>query len=401
MSLKSYNTAFYLLCIISLLAMFSTSIVMPLLAIYAKDIGAAGVWIGLSVAAYWIARVILEIPSGFISTKYGYYLPMAAGLILTAAGNLLCAFVSDPIQLFLARALMGLGAPLFFAVSMTLIINIFSAERRGSAMGLFQGVEMLGSILGSAASGYIVTGIGFVGSFYFSTVLVVVAMALIVLPSIRKECNIQPQQANLSLRQIPKVLTNKGLLIICGITIASYILSNGILYTTYPLYLSDQLKMSLTDIGLVQGARSIGYVLSMLVMGFVADRIGRKYVLIFGALGTAIITVLLNFATGFWVINGVLFLMGVTTGALWIICPVIAAEAVDPSYRGAAVGTYRTFFDLGSILGPILMIAVVDIYGNGVSLYLSALLLFLTFLPSLALREAWTTTSTEKVNKLR
>jgi MFS family permease len=44
--------------------------------------------------------------------------------------------------------------------------------------------------------------------------------------------------------------------------------------------------MSLTDIGFVQGARSIGYVLSMLFMGTISDRIGRKPVILFGALGS-------------------------------------------------------------------------------------------------------------------
>jgi MFS family permease len=128
--------------------MFSTSLVNPLLSIFAKQICAVGVMIGLSVAGYWIARVLLEIPSGFVSARYGYYPPMVLGLILTTVGTFWNAFVTDPYQLILARAMQGLGAPLFFAVSMTLIVNMFSAEKRGAAIGTYRTFFDLGSIFG-------------------------------------------------------------------------------------------------------------------------------------------------------------------------------------------------------------------------------------------------------------
>jgi MFS family permease len=176
-----YSLTYILLCIIAVLAMFSTQLINPLLVIYAKQVGAVGVWIGLSVSAYWVARVLLEIPHGFISTKFGYYRPVAVVLLLTAV-DILCAYVVDPIQLFFARILLGIEAALIFAVSMTLIINMFSIVRRESAMGLFQGIEFLGSTLASTFSGVIITGLGFIGAFYLSTAMAVVGLFLLFLP---------------------------------------------------------------------------------------------------------------------------------------------------------------------------------------------------------------------------
>lgn len=387
MSFKGYSFSYFLLCIIALLAMFSTQIINPLLSIYAKELGAAGIWIGLSVSAYWIARVLLEIPSGLISSRVGYYLPMAVGLVLSAVGNFLCAFVVDPVQLFLARVLMGLGAPLFFAVSMTLIINMFSTERRGSAMGLFQGVEFLGSTLASTFSGYIITALGFKGGFYLTTAMAAAALVLMLSPQVHRQAKTQPASANLSLSSIPKALANRGLLIICTVTFMNFILYQGVLFTVYPLYLNGNLKMPLTDIGLIQGARSLGYVLSMLLMGMISDRIGRKPVLLFGVAGTIVMTLLLNYAAGFFIILAVIFIMGITTGAVWIMCPIIAAEIVDAGYRGAAIGSYRTCFDLGSVFGPIVMIWVYDAYGIPTCFFVSAVLLIVTLLPSLRIAE--------------
>jgi MFS family permease len=205
-----YSLTYILLCIIAVLAMFSTQLINPLLVIYAKQVGAVGVWIGLSVSAYWIARVLLEITRGFISTKFGYYRPMAVGLLLTAVDNILCAYVVDPIQLFFARILLGIEAALIFAVSMTLIINMFSIVRRESAMGLFQGIEFLGSTLASTFSGVIITGLGFIGAFYLSTAMAVVGLFLLFLPSLRREIKTLPTASSIKLSTIPKVLMNRG-----------------------------------------------------------------------------------------------------------------------------------------------------------------------------------------------
>jgi len=388
MSLKDYKLSYILLCIIGLAAMFSTSLVNPLLSIFAKQLGAAGVMIGLSVAGYWIARVLLEIPSGFISAKYGYYWPMLLGLVLTTLGTFWNAFVTDPFQLILARALQGLGAPLFFAVSMTFIINMFSTEKRGAAMGVFQGIEFGGSILGSTFSGYLITILGFQGGFFLSTILCAIAVVLLALPPyVRHESARMPKIPTMKLSSLPKVFKNKILLIVSFATLMEFILSNGVIYTIYPLYANENLGVSLTDIGLIMGARSIGYVIAMLIMGSIADKIGRKPVLLFGIASTAVMTIVLNFASGIVMTASILFLIGITTGAIWIVCPVIAAEAVEPENRGAAIGIYRTFFDLGSIFGPILMTYIMGAYGPTPCFYLASILLATAFVPCLKLTE--------------
>ena len=66
MSSRELGPSFYLLCAVAFLSMLSVMITNPILSIFAKDIGATGVWIGFTVSAYWVSRVVLEIPSGYI-----------------------------------------------------------------------------------------------------------------------------------------------------------------------------------------------------------------------------------------------------------------------------------------------------------------------------------------------
>lgn len=388
MSGRSYSSTYFLLCGIALLAMFSTSLIIPLIPIYAKQIGATGVVIGFSVAAYWISRIFMEIPSGFVSQRFGYYRSMAVGLGLNVVGTALSAYAVNPIQFVLARALMGIGAPLFFAVATTFVLNLFDAERRGGAMGIFQGIEFAGTIVGSTFSGYVVSVFDFRVSFLFSAGLILLALILVVVPPhIRSESVRMTASSSLSLSAMREVFWNRSLLIVSSATFAEFIMSTGVLMTVFPLYASEGLGISLTSIGLLMGSRSVGFVVAMFSMGAISDRVGRKPVLLFGVGATAVLIAVLNFISSFVGLVAAFFLLGITTGAIWIVCPVLAAEAVEPHQRGAAIGTYRTFFDLGSILGPIVMSAVMEGYGIAPCFYLASALLFANLVPVLRLDE--------------
>ncbi|MGD2200737.1 MAG: MFS transporter [Candidatus Bathyarchaeota archaeon] len=388
MSGRGFSTTYFILCAVALLSMFSTSLIIPLIPIYAKRIGATGVVIGFAVAAYWVSRVLMEIPSGFVSQRFGYFASMAVGLGLNVVGTALCAFAATPYQFILARALMGIGAPLFFAVAMTFVLNLFSQERRGSAMGVFQGIEFAGTIVGSTFSGYLASVFDFRASFLLSAGLILVALLLMLVPPhIRAESRGMVVSRSLSLSAMREVFWNRNLLIVSSTTFAEFIMSTGVLMTVFPLYATEGLGISLTNIGLLMGGRSVGFVVAMFTMGAISDRIGRKPVLLSGVAATGVLMAVLSFVSSFYGILAIIFILGITTGAIWIVCPVLAAESVAPDHRGAAVGTYRTFFDLGSILGPIIMSMVMEGYGIAPCFYIASALLLVNLVPVLKLDE--------------
>jgi MFS family permease len=128
----------------------------------------------------------------------------------------------------------------------------------------------------------------------------------------------------------------------------------------------------------MMGARSIGFVIAMFTLGSFADKVGRKPVLLFGLIGTSLLVLVMAHFTSLLMISGVIAIIGFTSGAIWIIGPVLSAEAVEPEKRGAGIGAYRTFFDAGSLIGPILMAAVMTDYGIFNCFYLAAGLMLIT-----------------------
>lgn len=379
MSLRDYPKSYYLLCIVAFLSMFSIMLTNPILSIYAKDIGATGVMIGWAVSGYWISRVVLEIPSGYISSKFGYYKPMAFGLILTVLGNVLMLFVRDPLFLVIIRAINGFGAPFFFAVSMTFIVNLVDASKRGQAMGIFQGIEFIGQIIGSTFSGKIVDSLGWQGGFMTALLLSAIAFALFIVPPyIRRETVQGPTAQPLKIGDVLGVLKNKTLMVIAAVTLAEFIMTSGLINTVLSVYANETLGFTLSEVGYMMGARSIGFVIAMFTMGSFADRIGRKPVLLFGLIGTSTLIIVMSGFTTLLTISAIIAIIGFTSGAIWIVGPVVSAEAVSPEQRGAAIGAYRTFFDGGSLIGPIIMAAVMTDYGVKPCFYLAAGLMLVT-----------------------
>ncbi len=379
MSFRDYPLSYYLLCVVAFLSMFSIMITNPILSLFAKDIGATGVMIGYAVSGYWITRVVLEIPSGYVSSRFGYYKPMAFGLLVTILGNALMLIVKEPIFLVIIRALNGMGAPFFFAVAMTFIVNLVQVEKRAQAMGVFQGIEFIGQIVGSTLCGAIVDTLGWHGGFLVALALSVLAFILFaVAPNIRSETSQGPTIRPLKVTEVLSVLKNKTLLIVASFTLAEFIMTSGLINTVLGLYANEQLGFSLTQIGYMMGARSIGFVIALFTLGSIADKIGRKPVLLFGLIGTSILLFMMVGLTSLSMISVVIAIIGFTSGAIWIIGPVLSAEAVSPEKRGAAIGAYRTFFDAGSLIGPIAMVALMTDYNVYYCFYLAILLRLIT-----------------------
>lgn len=116
------------------------------------------------------------------------------------------------------------------------------------------------------------------------------------------------------------------MIIIALTTLSEFIMSTGLIMTIVPLYAEESLGFTLGDIGYMMGARSIGFVVAMFTMGIISDKVGRKPVLVFCLIGTSISVGVMNFFASFATIAGIISFIGFTSGAIWIVGPVIALK---------------------------------------------------------------------------
>ncbi|WP_245864178.1 MFS transporter [Paenibacillus donghaensis] len=76
------------------------------------------------------------------------------GLFTFAAGALGCALAPNAALLLGFRVIQGIGASMYQATNMALIVEVFPKEQRGRALGLMSTFVAAGSMAGPALGGF-------------------------------------------------------------------------------------------------------------------------------------------------------------------------------------------------------------------------------------------------------
>lgn len=124
----------------------------------------------------------------------------------------------------------------------------------------------------------------------------------------------------------------------------------GMVGLAIPLY-ALHLGMSIVEIGLLFSVRSVATILFKPLMGIVADRLGRKRVLVASVSLRTLVGLLLVFATLPWHLFAIRILHGVMTAARDPSAMALIAEHSNKQSIASAFAWYLTARDLGRSLG--------------------------------------------------
>jgi MFS family permease len=109
----------------------------PLLPLYARDLGAAGLSLGMIFAGFSTARFLLTPFIGRLSDRFGRKVFLAAGLAVFSGFSLAYLSAETIGQLILVRALHGASAGMVIPVAQAYIGDIAPKGRESSFMGTF------------------------------------------------------------------------------------------------------------------------------------------------------------------------------------------------------------------------------------------------------------------------
>lgn len=88
--------------------------------------------------------------------------------------------------------------------------------------------------------------------------------------------------------------------------------------------------------------------------GKLADRIGRKPVLLLGQAGTLVLMLLFGFSTTYWMALALRSLMGCLNGNVAVLRTMIGEVATEKRHQPLAFLVMPLFFNLGAVIGPML-----------------------------------------------
>jgi MFS family permease len=330
---------------------------LPLLS---RELDPSGFWVGFAMSSYHFARTFLEIPSGWISDKMGRRLPVIIGLGLGALGALLCSLATSIGVLILGRSLWGIGAALYFTNNLAFVIDLVQPGLRGRALGTMHSVEMLGSLLGQPVGALLAEFIGFTAVFAIASLCIGCGFLFALGSQAFKQVPLPTPTSTRTTQSIRQILQNRGLVIISLIRMCRMILTMGLMMTVFPLFLHDDLLLTVGLIGVALTVRSLGFISATLLGGYLADRIGPKQTASVGILLESSAFFAFTLITQLPLIYGMALVGGIGGGLFQIGVAVLMTQYVGQEQVGTGVGVYRTFQDTGSVVGPMFMFFIIE-----------------------------------------
>lgn len=147
-------------------------------------------------------------------------------------------------------------------------------------------------------------------------------------------------------------------------------------YLLLPLYFRE-LGATDAEVGLAYSFLTIGYSLMQFAGGFLADRYGRKLLIILPTFAFVPFYVLAGFAQSWVTLLIALLIINSLSAIQWPAFISIMAESVSDRQRGMAFGFFEFAISLGITLGPALGAALLSRLGMRPLIYLTALIALL------------------------
>ena len=162
------------------------SIALPELQETFRASASAAQWV---VEGYMLVLGALILLGGALGDRYGRRLLFILGVIVFAAGSLLCGLSTSMPALIAWRVLQGLGGTMLAPASLALIGACFEGAERGKAIGTWSGLTAVASAVGPVAGGAVIDHWGWRWVFFINLpiALAVVLVSLRHVPESRDE----------------------------------------------------------------------------------------------------------------------------------------------------------------------------------------------------------------------
>jgi len=330
-------------------SMLGVGIIAPLLPLYAINLGATEIWLGVIFGSFFVSRVMLMPIIGRLSDRSGRKLFLCIGLLIYAVVSLGYIWAGNVPQLTLVRLLHGAASALIIPIAQAYVGDISPEGEEGKWMGYFNAAFFSGFGFGPLMGGMLTDHFGI--NLAFSTMaglnLLAFFVAVLFLPDIRQ----RRMAANpyLSFREMSTSGIVKGIFIFR----LANALGRGAFASFLPVFAAIYLGLSPRHIGILLAVNILLMSLLQAYAGSIADRFSKRALVVLGSLIDLTYLALIPLAHSFWYLLWLCALGGLG-GAISI--PATSAMIVGEGRKfgmGSTMAAYTMAFSIGMAVGPL------------------------------------------------
>ncbi len=344
------------ICISTVFVMAGQGVISPVLPIYADSFGVSTAMIGATVTAFGLARLVTNVPAGLLADRRGRRMLLVGGPLVTAVGMAASGLANGIWVLLAARFVAGLGSGLYMTGAQIYLLDIAGPDERGRFIATNQGALLVGVGFGPAIGGLLADAYGLSFPFYVvaAAALLTAVYGFIRLPETLTGATTPDLSPGNSGPSRWALLRSVDFLAVGFVTASVFSIRAGARQTLVPLQLNQVFGVEVAELGVLFTALGIIGMVLIWPAGWAADRIGRKILIVPTSLLIAIGIGVVALADSLTVLIVGLTIAAVGSSITGPAPAAYVADLVEADQRGAAMGLYRTFGDLGVVLSPVL-----------------------------------------------
>lgn len=404
--------------------MLGQGMVTPILPLYGRSFGVSAAVVGLLITSFGLARVLTDLPAGYLSERYGAARLLLVGPAITAVASLMAGLASSFWLLVFWRFWQGVGSAVFTTAAMARVAEFSPPGSTSRNMGLFQGFQLLGTSFGPTLGGLTAQHGNYRAPFFVFSGLAALG-ALTALWSLRGICGLEqkgmsaqravqatgPQEAGLHegclaargkeakprqpakaspvsgrgeecqpgnpgvARKAADFLANRGFILIALVNFSIFFARAGARQTIVPLLGASELALEASEIGIALTVVALANLATVYLAGWLGDRWGTKRVLVPSILLASLGFLLFASSGNYFHYLLAALILGLGSGLAGPLPAAYAVETTGSVGRGLVMGTLRFCGDLGFMLGPVILGLIADAFGYREALITNATLM--------------------------
>jgi MFS family permease len=342
------------------------------------------------IITFGVVKAVVNLLSGLLADRFTRKTVLVAGWVAGVPVPFMLAYGPSWTWIVGANVLLGISQGLAWSMTVNMKIDLVGPCQRGFAMGLNEAAGY--GAMGATAllTGYLAASYGLRPEpFYVGIVYSVLGLALSMF--LVRDTREHAQLETLVHRAVeegpgPSVARvfaetswrNKTLFSVSQAGLVNN-LNDGMSWGVFPLLFVAN-GVTLEGVGLIKAVYPIVWGMGQILTGSLADRVGRKPLIVWGMLVQAAGHAVIGFGLAVPMLAGLIgsVLLGIGTAMVYPALLASVGDVAHPAWRATSVGVYRFWRDLGYAVGALMAGTVAAMLGLVWAVHVAGLLTFLS-----------------------
>lgn len=354
-----------------------------------RDLGISHTQSGMLVSAVYWAIVLLTFPVSLMVDRWSRTKTIGIMAIIWSLATALCALTGNYIQLFMARALIGIGEAGYAPGGSAVISGLYPIEKRSRMMGIWNASIPIGTAIGHFLGGFIAVRLGWKHAFGIVALPgLIIAVLFLFLKDYKTVdlafINKNQQKIRMEKKDMVKEFTSRPSVLYTYFGIAAVVFVTTALITWLSTYFQNEQGLPMDTAGAKASVVMVLAVVGAPLGGYLTDAWRKRQPnarLLFPAFSTLTSAVLLFVAL--YLLGGTvqyifLLLMGISIMGFISGAAAVTQDVIHPGLRATSYAIAVVVQNLlGSSMAPMVIGRLYDLYNIKTALLMLPFMLIL------------------------